>query len=425
MRISHVRISNILGIEELEFEPGQFTALTGTNGSGKTSTLEAIKAALRGGHDATLLRAGADKGEVVLVLDDGTEIIKRVTATGSDTKVKQDGKAISRPADTIKALTDLVSVNPVGFLTAASKDRVQILLESMPVTIDTGHLSSIAGVSVDPALADAGLAAIDAVRKIVYDNRTGTNRAVKEKQATINQLRATLPNHEAGAAHEDSDDLMAKLNAMDAAKDAELQRISTKLEALRQESAQRLADLQAQIDQERAAFAEVERKAGAKREQTISQHSADRQGLADKLAAIQEAQKSAARFDQTRDTISTMAEELDELEKQAEAQNTAIEDLDAYKVELLASLPIPGLEVRDGEIYRDGVHFDRLNTGQRVAIAVEVAKLRAGELGVICVDGLELLDEAHFKAFRDASLESGLQMFVTRVGDGEFSIKRD
>lgn len=425
MRISHVRISNILGIDELEFTPGQFTALTGANGSGKTSTLEAIKAALRGGHDATLLRKGADKGEVVLVLDDGTEIIKRITSAGSDTKVKQDGKAIGRPADTIKALTDLLSVNPVEFLTAAKKDRVQILLEAMPVAIDTSRLSEMAGVNVEPSLADAGLAAVDAVRRIVYDERTGTNRAVKEKQATISQLRATLPDHEAGARHEDSDDLMAQLNAMDAAKDAELERIRTKLEGLREESNQRVSALQAQIDQERAAFAEQERKAGAKREKTISEHATNRQGLADRLAGIQESQKAAARYDQTRDTISTMAEELDDLEKQAEAQTQALADLDDYKVELLASLPIPGLEVRDGEIYRDGVHFDRLNTGQRVAIAVEVAKLRAGELGVICVDGLELLDDEHYQAFREAALASGLQLFVTRVGDGEFSIQRD
>jgi DNA repair exonuclease SbcCD ATPase subunit len=75
MHISKVKITNILGIDELEFQPGQFNAFTGGNGSGKTSALEAIKAALKGGHDATLLRNGADKGEVVLVLDDGSRWI--------------------------------------------------------------------------------------------------------------------------------------------------------------------------------------------------------------------------------------------------------------------------------------------------------------------------------------------------------------
>ena len=71
MHIQHIKISNILGIRELEFKAGQFVEVTGRNGQGKTSLLEAIKAATQGGHDATLLRKGAEKGEVVLVLDSG------------------------------------------------------------------------------------------------------------------------------------------------------------------------------------------------------------------------------------------------------------------------------------------------------------------------------------------------------------------
>lgn len=422
MHISHIKISNILGIQEIDFSPGKFTAITGANGSGKTSILEAIKGALKGGHDGTLLRAGADKGEIVLILDNGTQISKRVTQTGSETRVLQDGKKAARPADIIKSVTDSMSVNPVAFLAADKKDRVNILLESMPVEIDPALLTEISGVGVDHELASAGLAAIDAVRKIVYDDRTGTNRAVKEKTATIGQLRATLPDHLQGAIHEDIDDLMAQLNAMDATKDDELNRIDQKLARLRKEHEDTIAILQRQIDEAKAAFSETERKAEAKRLKTVTDHSAARQGLADRLTAIQEAQKAAARFDQTRDTIKAMEHELEELTVQAENQNNALADLDKYKSELLANLPIPGLEVVDGEILRNGVQFDRLNTAQKVGIAVDIAKLRAGDLGVVCVDGLELMDDAHFKEFRDAAIKSGLQMFVTRVGDGEFQV---
>mgnify|MGYP001493802624 CR=1 FL=1 len=87
------------------------------------------------------------------------------------------------------------------------------------------------------------------------------------------------------------------------------------------------------------------------------------------------------------------------------------------------------LEVRDGEIFRNDVPFDRLNTAQQVEVAVEVAKLRAADLGVICVDRIECLDSASLEAFRKSALESGLQLFVTRVADhvdGEgFQIETD
>ncbi|CAH1654942.1 Exonuclease SbcC [Hyphomicrobiales bacterium] len=60
MKIHHIRISNILGVDQLEFEAGQFNEISGQNGTGKTSVLEAIKSVTQTGHDATLLRKGAE-----------------------------------------------------------------------------------------------------------------------------------------------------------------------------------------------------------------------------------------------------------------------------------------------------------------------------------------------------------------------------
>ena len=85
MQISHLTIRNILGIDELELSPQGFTQISGPNGTGKTSVLEAIKSALSAGHDATLLRHGAEKGEIVLVLDDGLEVTKTVKPSASTT----------------------------------------------------------------------------------------------------------------------------------------------------------------------------------------------------------------------------------------------------------------------------------------------------------------------------------------------------
>ncbi|MGL4458723.1 MAG: AAA family ATPase, partial [Plesiomonas shigelloides] len=145
MRIAHVKISNILGIAELEFTPEGFNEISGPNGTGKTSVLEAIKAVLTTGHDATLLRNGADKGEAILVLDDGTEISKTVTADRSSNSIRREGKKVPRPAEAIKALTDLYSANPIEFLRARKQDRVKVLLETMPLEADVEKLEEITG----------------------------------------------------------------------------------------------------------------------------------------------------------------------------------------------------------------------------------------------------------------------------------------
>lgn len=422
MKIAHVKISNVLGIAELEFTPSGFNEIAGPNGSGKTSVLEAIKATLNSGHDATLLRKGADKGEAVIVLDDSTEIKKRITEAASTTEVRRDGKKVARPAEAIRALTDLLSVNPVDFLRAPKKDRVRVLLEAMPIEVDTAKLSEIAGITVQPVAGVHGLNIIETVYKQVYDERTGTNRAVREKQSTINQLRAAVPPVPPGA-DGDENELTEKLSAIDGAKDTELARISAKLDGIRKEIGDKIEDLRKQIETLNADFADWERKAGLQREKAMTKHRDERAPIIEQLAVIRNNREIGARRAQTLDTVANLETELEELTGDAERQTQALAGIEQYKSDLLDSLPIPGLEVKDGEIFRNGVQFDRLNTAQQVDVAVEIAKLRAGELGVVCVDGIELLDSGAFEEFRDRAVKSGLQLFVSKVSDDGFAIK--
>ncbi len=437
MHIAHLKIQNILGIAELEFTPEGFNEIAGPNGTGKTSVLEAIKSVIVGGHDATLLRKGTDKGEIVLVLDDGTELRKKVTPKTSPLDVVRDGKKVTRPTDLVKELTDMLSVNPVDFLRAPKKDRVKVLLETMPLVADAAHLTKISGIPVADQPGTHALQVIQAVHKQVYDDRTGTNRAVKEKDATINQLRLALPDVPGGV-DGNEDELIAKIAAADQTKEAELERIRTKLDGIKKDNQTKIDDIRAEaqrkIDEIKAqAVADVEAiqaeerriegLASGQREKAIAIHTAAVQPIGEALSAIRSNRANSAKRQQALETIKQMEADLEQLEKDAAAQTKALTDIEAYKAQLLSDLPIPGVEIIDGEIYRDGVQFDRLNTAQQVEVAVEIAILRAGELKLACVDGLELLDSATFEAFRDRALESGLQLFVTRVSDEEFGVR--
>lgn len=438
MQISHIKISNILGIEELEFSPNGFTKIAGRNGTGKTSVLEAIKAAIKGGHDATLLRNGADRGEVVLVLDDGTEVRKRVTASGSTTDVKKAGKPVPKPQAAIQALADMLSVNPVEFLVAPQKDRVRVLLESMPLEVDTARLSKIVGLEVSPRPGMHALHVIDQVRQQVFDARTGTNRAVKEKGGTINQLRQALPPEGSGPAGDEAS-LEGKLVEIDATRNAEGKRISDKLDALRRARDKanqnrrdtidtlraQIATIQEEIAGEDEAFNAWEGKANKQQQREAEKHLAASAPVKAALQLIRDDREAYARRQQTLETIGNLEVELEALELEASTQTGALEAIDAYKIELLNSLPIPGLEVKDGELFCGGVPFDRLNTAKQVDIAVEIAKVRAGELGVVCVDRIEALDSDTFDAFRQRAADADIQLFVTRVDDNDFSIESD
>src|SRR3546814_20516921 len=80
----------------------------------------------------------------------------------------------------------------------------------MPLHADIGKLSEIAGFPVEISPTTHALHAIAAVHKILYDNRTGVNRAVREKEATISQLTETVP-EDPGGVDGDEASLQAQL----------------------------------------------------------------------------------------------------------------------------------------------------------------------------------------------------------------------
>lgn len=425
LQVARIKISNILGIDELEIEPGKFTAITGRNGAGKSSALEAIKAALKGGHDATLLRNGAERGDVVLVLDDGTEIAKRITRATSTQQVRDaNGQKSARPAAAISELIDALSVNPIEFLAVPKKQQVAALLEAMPMRADINKLAEICGAPVPPELADAhALDAIELVHKLIYDDRTGLNRAVREKKGTISQLEAAIPDALQDTDSVDETALEKGVEAAASVRDAELARVDAKLTSMEQDWTAQIEELQAKLDGIKAAREETRARAEKQRQLTRDKYTAEVAPITERLALIRANRDAAAKARATRDTINQMAEEIEELERDAEARTSQLAQLDAYAADLLAGLPIPGLSVRSGQIFYGDVLFDRLNSAEQVKVAVEIAKLRAGRLGLVCVDGIERLDQQAFEAFREQAIASGVQLVVTRVGDGELSVE--
>lgn len=457
MRIAKIRIFNILGIEEIELEAGKFNVIRGGNDKGKTSILKAIKAALKGGKDATLLRDGAEAGEIVLELNDGTTIKKRVRQKTQVTKIDKFGVEEQHPAEALARITDALSVNPVEFITADEKNRVNTLLDALALSVDYDAIEERIKRKIDrrivPASVTNALDAIQIIRQSIFDDRTGTNRAIKEKNSTINQLAATLPTNAAGDATPALDEagLLAEVNRIDADRDTEMDRIAAKLEKFRSECDQEIQDIttdlyetidahKAEIDRLQAcirkeheaasaAIAAIKNKLSgisskAEQQKTITaqNHAAARSGVDADLKLIQATRDAATRAATTRETMQTLRAEADQLQVDADQQTNALKALDDYKTELLESLPIPGLAVVGGKIFRNRIPFDSLNTAQQIEIAVEIAKIRAGDLGVICVDRIESLDGKRLDELRRQVLASGLQMFVTRVTDADTDI---
>lgn len=398
MKVTHVKISNILGLDSLEISPGKLTEISGRNGEGKTSVVEAIKSALKGGHDATLLRNGAEEGEVVLVFDNGYEIRKHVTTDKSDLRVRNNGVAVKSAATVLDSLRDLISVNPVDFIHADSKRRLQLLLEALPIELTDAELSSAAG--HDCKVSGNPLDCIGSVRKAVYDERTGLNRAIKEKTATVNQLVEAVPPPVIGDPGQ------------------ELASIDEKIERLQKGYSDKVKEL---ADEESSLLIQIAKK----REVLSAGLSNEQDKYKQRRAELVEIVKNQAAQAKQREIIDAMEKDIKDLDAQARGKTEALSNLDSLRDSKLKGLPFKGLVIQDGEIYINGVIFDRVNTSDQVRFAMQLAAVRAGELKLVCVDGLEILDPERYVRFVETAGKMDLQFIVTRVADKELSIATD
>lgn len=449
MRVSRIEIKNILGIEQLEIKPGSITEVSGANGTGKTSVLESIKGALGSGHDATLLRSGAEQGEVVLILDDGVEISKKITVEKSTLSVKHPefGK-ITKSQAYIQKLVDALSLNPVAFLTAPAKERVDLLLKAIPMTVTADQLAFVPVVALEGIdLSKHALEVIGKIGKAVYDLRTGVNRAAKEKRATASQMRETLPSdaeagqdwkevldstlQESGALQRTTSVQVSEVKSLFSRRKSEIEGRFNQvrdeirkerdevLEKIRYEAEQKTLSAQEKCTSEVARL-QTERDADlARLESEFRPKEADLKERIGQAKAMVEAHTKA---ETTRSFIAKLEQDSEHMEGQSEKLTASLDGLESLKTSLLSDMPIKGLEIRDSELFLDGVPFDRINASRKVRLAIQVAGLRAGNLPLVCVDGLELLDPATYEAFKKEAAKSKLQFLISRVTSGDLTI---
>lgn len=468
MKVSHIKISQVLGIEDFEVKPGAVTVLRGKNAAGKSSVLKGVKAALQGGSDAHLLRNGADKGEIVIVFDNNYIVERKLNQKGSTLKVVHpEFGPLSKPQAILDGLLDVLSVNPVAFMTMPAKDRAKYLLDVCPIEVSNDEIRAAVnyGDMPIPTFPEEmnGLDRIAKTRAAIYEQRTSTNGAVKDKRATIKTLGDSLPANRSEL-EIDYDAEIAKVDvALDAAHkeliDAHERASSTLRSAIAHQSTASEAESRAWTEKYSASRAElIEQREklddaihalDVENEKIIADNDrrvheaiavADAAMLEEKTAAnaaiepkiMELKEKRAGLVARSQDiaklrnvakTVGSFETQAENLEATSKKLTAAIEGLDALRLDLLNRLPLPGIEIRDGEVFVDGVAYDDVNRARQVDVAVELAKLRVGELKLICVDNAECLDSESFDALCEKALRDDIQLICTRVTDSALTIE--
>lgn len=463
MRITRITVRNVMGIEELDLQDlGAMTVVKADNGVGKSSLIEAIKAAVGGGKDATLLRNGAERGEVVLVFEDGHTLTQPIGP--GDPVARDPNKKKINYGQFRASMFDAFVFNPIRFLLAEQKQQTAIMLEQLDILVTREELAAI-DIQCDPDILKLhGLEALAAIHNSIYDTRTGVNVAAKDKRATVKQLRdALLPEGEDVAARIDAvrqqiasidGDLSAKhgtvkallesanttaradaekeKSALQADAQAKITELDKQIAAIR---AQLAADIAAADHRMTALITENRTLANEEYEKFKAGKGANREGLAAELARLKQVEETAIKNQRSREMMEQMEAEATEQEEESKRLTARLKGLERLRQEKTKALPLSGVDIRDGVIYVDvdtnppGVPLHRANEAKRVAFALRLAKHRAQARGVkvpfAVIDGINFLSPRMTESFLAAAPASGLQFVVTQVTeDQQLTVER-
>lgn len=397
--IIELRAENFKKLVAIEIRPnGSLVTVSGMNGAGKTSTLDAIAAAL-GGKDllpAEPLRRGAGKGFAEVTLDDGLVIKRTFTpgGGGSLSVASKDGAKYGSPQKLLDGLVGKLSFDPLSFSRMDPKAQAATLRDL--VGVDTTEL--------------------DARRKGAFDERTDVGREVKRLEGALAKLPALAA--DAPVDEVSVDELTAELERRRATNDTRRAEVAH-LEQLRKDAValkRRIDDLETQLSQARASLDVLRGQGTAQAAKIAALVEADEGEVIERLRTAQ-ATNAAARA----------AAERRRLEGGLETQRARVDDLTAAIVKVddekralleSAKMPIAGLGFDDACVTLNGLPLAQASSAEQLRASVAIGLAMHPKLKVLLVRDGSLLDEKSLAMVAEMATAADAQVWVERVGKG-------
>ncbi|MCJ2128343.1 AAA family ATPase [Methylobacterium sp. E-045] len=413
MKILQLQAENVKRLKAVSITPdGNIVEITGRNGQGKSSVLDAIWWALAGtSHiQAVPIRKGENEARIRLDLGEikVTRTFKRQEDGTFPTKIlveSADGARYPSPQRMLDSLLGALSFDPLAFTRMDGKEQLEALKRFVP------------GVDFD---------AIDKANKADFTKRTDLNREARTLRSQAAGI--SLPEN----APSDRID--------DAALVAELERAgehNTEIErrrSRREQTEQQVAAQVAAVDMHRQRAADLRRQADeADADADAAGATADelRKKLADAPAlpepidtlALRQRIADAGRVNalvaqrEQRDRIEAQATSV---EAQAAALTKAMEDRTAQRREAIAKakMPVPGIGFGEDEILLDGIPFDQASSAEQLRTSVAIAIAMNPKLRVIRVQDGSLLDEDAMRILSEMAEAADYQVWVEVVQSG-------
>jgi len=456
--IVSIRIKNFLGISDVEIKPGHINQITGRNGQGKTSILKALGIAAEGSTDGAMVRNGEEAAEILVELSDDTKIRRRIHNTGrQSTMVTKGDFEVKAPQSYLDQLFDSAAFNPIELLDP--KKRNEAILSAINLRVTADDIAAALDMKPEelpPVNFDQhGLKVIDDVHKYMYQRRAEANKDAIDKEVRFKVKSAELVNHEQPLmSWDDLEREAVRWNAtmtkitknkkeqelaikQSLKVEEEIKRAEATVIALDAELDSMGAELEKKIDELRLRYSERSQNIDGRKHEIFASIARLKSMPEPEIQDFEQLEEVMRR---ERFALDIAKKELETYEAQ-QAQKRAVDELQSicmtakmfaqsldYKVRSLAGpikqklmssvqMPVKGLEYRDGEFLLNDVRVENLSTSESMRLAVAIARAHAKKVKIICIDGLEALDEQTWRAFLDETKDDGFTYFVSKVGD--------
>ena len=412
LKIISLQAENIKKLVAVEIAPdGALVEITGRNGAGKTSILDAIWWAIEGAKhvQAAPIRKGANKARIKLDL--GEVKVTRTFNRGKDdenavtTSIIVENEAGARYPSPQKVLDDLFGVltfDPMAFLREDPKKQLAMLRGLVP---------------------DVDFAAIDKANAEDFAKRTDANRNAKalRAQAAGIVVPAGLPDEPVDEAA-----LVAELeqageqNALIEKRKAN----RATAEQTRDHLTANAAALVKRANELREQAAELEREADERLKEaqdlTVKLENADPLPDPVDTASVRERIANAAAINrgiEARERRRQIEGRAADFEDEAERLTAAITERKA-RVEAAikaAKMPVAGLGFGDDGALLNGLPLEQASDAEQLRTAVAIAMAMNPTLRVIRVRDGSLLDDGSMKLLAEMAETRGYQVWVEMV----------
>jgi AAA domain len=406
-----------MGLKAVEITPQEhLVTISGRNGQGKTSILNAIWSALAGGTAARAIpapvRQGEDTAEVTVDLGD-----LRVTRTwkdgGATTALKvvaKDGTRVTSPQAILDKLVGALTFDPLAFSRLPDRDQVAALLQVVDLPFDPDDVAR--------------------QRADLFGRRTDINREVRRLEGQLANTPAPgedLPDREVSvaelagehaAAVQAHADHLAFTRRVD-----EDSRLAGRIDEDIYQTEQQIERLQARVTVLRGDRAQVSTRIEQGRA-VVAQSSAALPDC-DAIAARVRTAEVINQAIRARNDHAVLSELLDEQAAAASALTVRMNALDEQREKALAAahMPLPGLSFDDRGVTLHGVPLKACSGAEQLRTSVAIAMAANPRLRVIRVTDGSLLDDAGLRLIAEVAKDREFQVWLEKVdSSGEVGI---